>query len=83
MNADEEIPKDIKRWTRRLQKCFNEQPGDVWFFVSDGEINIMAFNEDGERVMDEWGGVDPSFRITSVKVRNMDGGDLDEKRIFC
>lgn len=58
----------------RLQKCFNEQPGDVWFFVSDGEINIMLFNEDGERAMDGWGGVDPNFRIASVKAGNIDGG---------
>ena len=69
----ENPPEKVKKWIKRLKKCFKEAPTGLWFF-SNGELHILADGKDGQ-MFTSHGGVDPKYRIDSVDSQLFEGGD--------
>ena len=68
-------PEKVKKWIKRLKKCLKAKPKGLWFF-SNGELNIMVVDENGELVYGRYGEVDQEYIVDSISSSLFEGGDF-------
>ena len=74
MILPEELNPAEQKAIRALKRLAAIWPNSLWLFSASGTLNVMKSGKYGEQVHGENGGIDPEYRITTVKIQN-DGGD--------
>jgi len=73
----EDLPnaEEVRKWIASFKRVMKKCPGNLWFF-SNGELSIMATNENGENMYrQDTGGVDPDYKIDDESSHLWEGGD--------
>jgi len=63
----------VQRLVRKLHRLQKEWPTGVWLFADGSTLSLMR-TENGQRMMNSAGCVDPKYTIESFRIPN-DGGD--------
>ena len=65
---------DELRAIRTLERLARTWPKTLWLFSASGTLNVMRVGPDGGHAVTPDGGVDPAFKVETIRVPN-DGGD--------
>ena len=72
MSETRELTKQERAWVRRLRRVMRDRPEGLWLYA-DGNLYVMVAGENGEQVMDSYGGVDSAYCVETI-VRACEGG---------
>lgn len=65
----------VKRWVAAFRKVFETQPDNVWVYVANGTVHIMARDTDGKRFTRPGHGSDQDAIVETIGSGEWDGGD--------
>lgn len=75
MPSEMELTAEEKRAIVALKRLGKRWPKGLWLFSASGSLCVMKFDEDGERVKVDGGGMDPYYTVDTIAGIPNDGGD--------
>ena len=70
----QKLTKEEQHVIRVLKNLSSHWPKTLWIFAAGGDLNVMRYNEKGERAITEFGGMDQEYIVDAISFPS-DGGD--------
>jgi hypothetical protein len=62
------LTQEEKRAVAALKRLAKNWPGTLWLFVDSGGVNVMKYDESGEKASTWEGGFDPDFSVAYIQI---------------